>query len=641
MMLKLRDLSLVKRFSLLSLMVLVALLIPLGLLMQRLVAEQQFVRNEHAGTPAALALLDGIIALQEHRLHAFLKLSGQAEAEAARAQAEQRVQQRLAGLPELLPSAAGLGERAEAIRNGFKTLAAEVAQDKLAAREAYDRHLQLLDLTRDLSAHVLAASGLLLDPEASNYFLIIAGFQEGTTVVDQLAQLHDLGFAVLRQKGASPLDLNQLAALKARLEDRQRFFSLNLELAQQRAGIVFSEDEAQRVGAARDGISRSIEAVTQTFLGMSPDWDRKPEDYSAQLRAAVEAQTTLTRTLSQRVVQALDERARLLTVFSASLTLGLTGLVGFLAWRLRVVLRAILLPMEMLAERSEQMAGGDLTHTFHSRSRNELGQLTRALERMREQWGRLLQGIQGSTQEVLAASEEISAENQELSTRTEQSAARLQQTAHIVQTLADDVGTTASAADEARQRSDAAAQVASRGASAMGEVVSTMGEIQQASRRIVDIIGTIDGIAFQTNILALNAAVEAARAGEQGRGFAVVASEVRTLAQRSAAAAREIKSLISTAAERIEDGSQRVHDAGGTMRDIESAVQDVNGVIQRISAAAARQSREIAEVNAALGALDRMTQQNAAVAEQSAAGTETLAALATRLRESVQHFKLP
>jgi methyl-accepting chemotaxis protein len=641
MMLKLRDLSLVKRFSLLSLMVLVALLIPLGLLMQRLVAEQQFVRNEHAGTPAALALLDGIIALQEHRLHAFLKLSGQAEAEAARAQAEQRVQQRLAGLPELLPSAAGLGERAEAIRNGFKTLAAEVAQDKLAAREAYDRHLQLLDLTRDLSAHVLAASGLLLDPEASNYFLIIAGFQEGTTVVDQLAQLHDLGFAVLRQKGASPLDLNQLAALKARLEDRQRFFSLNLELAQQRAGIVFSEDEAQRVGAARDGISRSIEAVTQTFLGMSPDWDRKPEDYSAQLRAAVEAQTTLTRTLSQRVVQALDERARLLTVFSASLTLGLTGLVGFLAWRLRVVLRAILLPMEMLAERSEQMAGGDLTHTFHSRSRNELGQLTRALERMREQWGRLLQGIQGATQEVLAASEEISAENQELSTRTEQSAARLQQTAHIVQTLADDVGTTASAADEARQRSDAAAQVASRGASAMGEVVSTMGEIQQASRRIVDIIGTIDGIAFQTNILALNAAVEAARAGEQGRGFAVVASEVRTLAQRSAAAAREIKSLISTAAERIEDGSQRVHDAGGTMRDIESAVQDVNGVIQRISAAAARQSREIAEVNAALGALDRMTQQNAAVAEQSAAGTETLAALATRLRESVQHFKLP
>ncbi len=641
MMLKLRDLSLVKRFSLLSLMVLVALLIPLGLLMQRLVAEQQFVRNEHAGTPAALALLDGIIALQEHRLHAFLKLSGQAEAEAARAQAEQRVQQRLAGLPELLPSAAGLGERAEAIRNGFKTLAAEVAQDKLAAREAYDRHLQLLDLTRDLSAHVLAASGLLLDPEASNYFLIIAGFQEGTTVVDQLAQLHDLGFAVLRQKGASPLDLNQLAALKARLEDRQRFFSLNLELAQQRAGIVFSEDEAQRVGAARDGISRSIEAVTQTFLGMSPDWDRKPEDYSAQLRAAVEAQTTLTRTLSQRVVQALDERARLLTVFSASLTLGLTGLVGFLAWRLRIVLRAILLPMEMLAERSEQMAGGDLTHTFHSRSRNELGQLTRALERMREQWGRLLQGIQGSTQEVLAASEEISAENQELSTRTEQSAARLQQTAHIVQTLADDVGTTASAADEARQRSDAAAQVASRGASAMGEVVSTMGEIQQASRRIVDIIGTIDGIAFQTNILALNAAVEAARAGEQGRGFAVVASEVRTLAQRSAAAAREIKSLISTAAERIEDGSQRVHDAGGTMRDIESAVQDVNGVIQRISAAAARQSREIAEVNAALGALDRMTQQNAAVAEQSAAGTETLAALATRLRESVQHFKLP
>jgi methyl-accepting chemotaxis protein len=637
----LRDLSLARRFSMLSLLVLLAVAVPTALLLERVIAEQRFVRTEHAGTPAALALGDAIAALQEHRLHSFLRLSGDPAAEAPRAAAQSQSTQALAKVRAALPDAPGLVERLDAIDAELKKLAAEVTQEQLVARAAFDRHGQLLTQADDLSAHVLAASGLLLDPEASNYFLIIAGFQEGKTVVDQLAQLHDLGVAVLRQKGASPLDLNQIAATKARLEDRERFFLQNLTLAQERAGLTIDDTLKSRLDAARQGVKRSLERVNTTFLGFSPDWDQKPEDYSKALRDAIAAQRALTQTLSERVAASLDERANTLAAFFTGLALVLGVLLGTLAWRLRAVLKAILLPMEQLAQRSEQMAGGDLTQSFHAQSKNELGQLTEALERMREEWSTLLRGIQQATEEVTAASHEISGENQELSQRTEQSAARLQQTAHIVQALSSDVGATAEAATRAHRLSDEAAAVATRGATAVGEVVQTMDQIQDASRRIVDIIGVIDGIAFQTNILALNAAVEAARAGEQGRGFAVVAAEVRMLAQRSSEAAKEIKTLITATAESIEQGTQRVHAAGGTMQEIEGAVQSVNAVIQDISAAAARQGQEIAQVNEAVTALDQMTQANAAVAEQSAAATETLAALATRLREQVAPFKLP
>lgn len=637
-MLSLRDQSLVARFTWLSLLVVLAVAVPTGALMQRLFAEQSFVRKEYQGTPAALALLNTIGAVQEHRLHSFLKLSGQPDSEAPRQAAQAKAMAALKAVEDVLPDEEGLSKRLGEANKAFTLLAAEVAQDKLAGREAFDRHGALLRQLDDLSAHVLAASGLLLDPEAGNYFLIIAGFQEGKTVVDQLAQLHDLGFNVLRQKGASPLDLNQLAAIKARLEDRARFFQQNLDLAHERAGVVLDDDLKKRVAAAKEGVAQSIALVEQTFLGFSPDFDKAPADYSKALQSALQAQTQLTQALSQHVAVSLEARANELVAFVYGLSAVLLALLAFLAWRLWSVVQAILKPMQMLAERSKSMAGGDLSQTFQADTRNELGQLTEALEAMRMEWSGLLLGFQQATNEVNSASDEIRQENQELSERTEQAAARLQQTSSIVQSLSAEALATANNAEQARQLANQAAAVAGQGGQTVGQAVSAMDAIHAASKRIVDIIGVIDGIAFQTNILALNAAVEAARAGEQGRGFAVVASEVRTLSQRSATAAREIKSLIAVSTEHIEEGLQRVHAAGHTMESIQSAVSNVNAVIQDISAAAGRQSSEIRAVNDAVATLEKLTQQNAAVAEQSAASTEVLAALSQTLQHSVAHF---
>ncbi len=301
---------------------------------------------------------------------------------------------------------------------------------------------------------------------------------------------------------------------------------------------------------------------------------------------------------------------------------------------------SIVKPIQQALGVAERIAQGDLTQTIHTEGQDEASKLLRALQTMQDSLGKLVGDVRQSSESIQVASNEVAAGNSDLSGRTEQTASNLQQTASSLTQLTGTVRQSADAARQANQLASSAAEVAQRGGEAVAQVVTTMDEINASSKKIADIIGVIDGIAFQTNILALNAAVEAARAGEQGRGFAVVASEVRSLAGRSAEAAKEIKTLIGASVEKVQGGSRQVAEAGDTMKEIVGSVQRVSDIIGEISAAAMEQSDGIGQINGSVAQLDQMTQQNAALVEQSAAAAESMKGQASRLAQVVGTFKL-
>jgi len=396
-------------------------------------------------------------------------------------------------------------------------------------------------------------------------------------------------------------------------------------IASQRAAYVAGRKEVLDKLKAGDAVA----AANQLKATMIP----ASEAYVAAIEAlatfqqerALEANTTV-----EQAVQSAE--VMLLSLLAAAFAIGSGA-----AW---VITRSITQPLKRAVEATDRIGSGDLSGQVMAEGSDEVAAMQHSLARMQEALRKLVGEVRAGSDSIGTASAQIASGNLDLSTRTEQTSSSLQQAASSLEQLTGTVGQTADSARTANQLAASASQAAERGGAVVSQVVSTMQEINTSSRRIADIIGTIDGIAFQTNILALNAAVEAARAGEQGRGFAVVAGEVRSLAQRSAEAAREIKTLIQASVEKVDTGTRLVQDAGSAMGDIVSGVQRVTDVIGEISAATSEQSTGLRQVNEAVAGLDQMTQQNAALVEESAAAAESLADQSRKLSAVVGTFRL-
>jgi len=326
-------------------------------------------------------------------------------------------------------------------------------------------------------------------------------------------------------------------------------------------------------------------------------------------------------------------------------TTWLMSIVGALALALAAVVawsitRSITRPMQRALEVANTVAAGDLTSRIEVTKRDETGQLLQALKTMNESLARTVGTVRVGTDTIAVAAAQVASGSQDLSGRTEQQASALEETASSMEELTSTVKQNADNARQANKLAESASNVAARGGEVIHQVVHTMDQINASSTKITDIIGVIDGIAFQTNILALNAAVEAARAGEQGRGFAVVASEVRNLAQRSAAAAREIKQLIGDSSGKVADGSRLVAEAGATMQEIVESVRRVTDIMAEISAASQEQTAGIEQINGAVAQMDEGTQQNAALVEEAAAASASMQEQAARLAQAVGVFRI-
>ncbi|MDB5752639.1 MAG: hypothetical protein JWP65_3060 [Ramlibacter sp.] len=634
----LRDFSLGEKFALLGFVGAVLFLVPFVFYVRQASDQLGLIQEEQAGIEPAAALLR-VIHLTQRRAGLADAASRPAQlakaAEAAEAAEADRAYETFSAHVQ-----AGIGEAA--LTEQWAKAAAEWSALKTArdapALEWRARHGALVRQQLQVLALAVDYYRLNLDREPETHHLIAASLADLPSLTESLMAARDGGVVYLarQQDDAGPKAATQALAQSARDFHARLTRSLAKPLTTNSA---LSATLASPASAAAEETAKAL-ALVDTEIGRAGAPTYSPAAYSGAMTRAIDAQFVLAAKTMAELQRMLDERlsrqtaALVMALFAMGTLFVAMGLFGF------AVARSITRPITEAVCVARRVANGDLTMQLQTGGRSETAQLMNALSEMTQSLRTLVAEVSAGAQTVADTSAQIAQGNLDLSQRTEQQASSLEQTASSLEELTATVTQNAHGARRASQLAVGASEVARMGGDAVGHVVQTMTGISESSRKIGDITSVIDSIAFQTNILALNAAVEAARAGEQGRGFAVVAAEVRSLALRSAAAAREIKTLIGDSADRVDTGAKLVDAAGRRMQEIVGSVREVTAVIAEIAAASEEQSTGIGQVNEAVTQMDRVVQQNATLVEQATAATESMREQANSLLRTTSRFTL-
>ncbi|MDL2355244.1 MAG: methyl-accepting chemotaxis protein [Pseudomonadota bacterium] len=596
--------------------------------------------TEQAGVPAVASGLKTIQLTQQHRGLAALVLGGidgarekrdakQKEADAAYADLDAVVRRLHDG---------AIDDAWAQARRDWQALAANVASQSISVAQSYAAHTALVPKLLKVNDLIGDYYGLSLDPDKDTYQLIQAMFYQLPYLTEELGKTRAKGAGALVKKAATPEERQVLSSLVARVADRldQTQTAFNKAAGSNPRFLSTLGPAMQAAAAAASNIAQL--AQEQIVKPEAPSYSA--EDYVAQATAAIDLQFKLNSDASKeldsilaaKIAQFYTTRTMMIAVM-----LGLFALAGYIAL---LIQRSVTRPLNHAIDVARNVARGNLAHAFDVGPPNEVGQMLRALKEMNESLRSIVGDVRVSIDNIGAATRDIASGNADVSARLESQASNLEETASSMEELTSTVRQNTENARHANELVISASGVASKGGAVVAQVVRTMGEIDDSSRKIVDIIAVIDGIAFQTNILALNAAVEAARAGEQGRGFAVVASEVRNLAQRSAGAAKEIKGLIDMSVSKVESGNRLAGEAGLAMDEIVGSVRKITEIMADIALASREQGAGIEQVNGAVTQMDDMTQQNAALVEQTAAASASLQEQAQALIGAMSIFVL-
>ena len=628
------------KFVIISIIALILTSIPTYLYMREADKNLDAALLETEGLAPVATALKAIQLTQQHRGLSALVLGGvdsvKEQREARQKQADQ-IYATLDGIVKGLHNK-GIDAAWEPARQDWEALGKNVASRAIDVPQSYAAHTALVPKLLVVNDLIADYYGLSLDPDLDSYQLIQSMYYQLPYLTEELGKMRAKGAGLLAKKEASAADKLMVASIGARVQDR-----LGQVLASYRKAAAANPALETRLGASVRELSTLAANATRLAsekIVLAETLDYSGEEYVKATTAAINAQFSANELAGKELQSLLGlkiaelRQTRWLMIGAMLALVALAGVIQYL------ISKSISVPLLRAIAIARLVAQGDLTSHFAAAGGNETGQLLQALKDMNDSLIVIVGAVRHNIDNIGGASQDIAAGNADLSARTESQASSLEETASSMEEITSTVKQNSDNAQQVNQQVKTASGVAIEGGRVVAQVVQTMGDINDSSRKIVDIIGVIDAIAFQTNILALNAAVEAARAGEQGRGFAVVASEVRNLAQRSAGAAKEIKGLISDSVQKVDAGNRLVQQAGKSMGEIVASIGGVSSIMAEILMASKEQTAGIEQVNQAIIQMDHMTQQNSALVEQAAAASESMREQAQMLVQSMSVFQL-